>query len=36
MERFDLTKKLGDGAYGSVFKATNLKTGEIVAIKKMK
>ena len=36
MERFNITKTLGDGAFGSVVKAENLKTGEVVAIKIMK
>ena len=27
---------MGDGTYGSVVKAVNKKTGEVVAIKKMK
>jgi protein kinase len=27
---------LGDGAFGTVYKAVNSKTGEVVAIKKMK
>jgi len=27
---------LGDGAYGEVFKARDLQTGKIVALKKMK
>lgn len=27
---------MGDGAFGTVYKATNIKTGEVVAIKKMK
>ncbi|PSC74122.1 CMGC RCK MAK kinase [Micractinium conductrix] len=36
MQRYRVTKQLGDGTYGSVFKATNRQTGEVVAIKKMK
>eukprot|EP00501_MAST-03F_sp_TOSAG23-6_P001486 GSMAST32.ASY1.ANO1.1545.1 assembled CDS len=36
MNRYKVTKKLGDGAYGSVLKAVNHQTGEVVAIKKMK
>lgn len=36
MNRYSLTKKLGDGTYGSVLKAANRQTGEQVAIKKMK
>jgi len=36
MDRFKIHKTIGDGAYGVVFKATTVKTGEIVAIKKMK
>lgn len=31
-----MIKQLGDGTYGSVWKATNRQTNEIVAIKKMK
>ncbi len=27
---------MGDGAFGTVYKASNIKTGEVVAIKKMK
>lgn len=36
MNRYALTKKLGDGTYGSVLKAVNRQTGEEVAVKKMK
>ena len=36
MERYKTLKIVGDGAYGSVYKALNKTTGEIVAIKKMK
>ena len=36
MERYTILKQVGDGAYGSVFKALNKTTGEIVAIKLMK
>nr|CCA25337.1 mitogen activated protein kinase 7 putative [Albugo laibachii Nc14] len=36
MNRYKLTKQLGDGTYGSVTKAVNRQTGEVVAIKKMK
>ena len=36
MDRYKIIKTLGDGTYGSVVKATNTKTGEVVAIKKMK
>ena len=36
MNRYKVTKQLGDGTYGSVLKAVNRSTGEIVAIKKMK
>ena len=36
MNRYTLTKKLGDGTYGSVVKAVNRQTGEDVAVKKMK
>ena len=36
MNRYKITKQLGDGTYGSVLKAVNRQSGEIVAIKKMK
>ncbi|XP_043710764.1 serine/threonine-protein kinase MHK-like isoform X2 [Telopea speciosissima] len=36
MERYKLMKELGDGTCGSVYKALNLETNEIVAVKKMK
>ena len=36
MERYKIIKIIGDGAYGSVYKAVNKSTGEVVAIKKMK
>jgi len=36
MENYRIHKVLGDGSFGTVYKATNNKTGEIVAIKKMK
>lgn len=36
MQRYRISKQLGDGTYGSVFKAVNRQTGEVVAIKKMK
>ena len=36
MQRYKVTKKLGDGTYGSVFQAINKQTGEVVAVKKMK
>ena len=36
MEKYNQLKTIGDGTYGSVIKAMNRRTGEIVAIKKMK
>jgi len=36
MNRYKTIKPLGDGTYGSVVKAVNRSTGEIVAIKRMK
>ena len=34
MDKYSTIKVIGDGTYGSVIKAINKKTGEIVAIKK--
>lgn len=36
MNRYKVVKQLGDGTYGSVWKAINRQTNEVVAIKKMK
>jgi len=36
MERYKVLKNVGDGTFGSVTKAVNRSTGEVVAIKKMK
>eukprot|EP00252_Welwitschia_mirabilis_P007628 TRINITY_DN191_c0_g1_i2.p1 TRINITY_DN191_c0_g1~~TRINITY_DN191_c0_g1_i2.p1 ORF type:complete len:459 (+),score=79.43 TRINITY_DN191_c0_g1_i2:1057-2433(+) len=36
MERYKMIKQLGDGTYGTVWKAMNIQTHEIVAIKRMK
>ncbi len=36
MDKYKVTKTLGDGTYGSVAQATNTQNGELVAIKKMK
>ena len=36
MNRYQITKQLGDGTYGSVLKGCNRQTNEIIAIKKMK
>ena len=30
MNRYQVTKQLGDGTYGSVLKAVNRQTGEVV------
>ncbi|EGR34227.1 protein kinase domain protein [Ichthyophthirius multifiliis] len=36
MEKYNIIQNLGDGTYGQVYKAQNIKTGEYVAIKKLK
>jgi serine/threonine protein kinase len=36
MDKYEILETLGDGAFGSVMKASNKETGEFVAIKKMK
>jgi protein kinase len=36
MCRYKVTRQLGDGTYGTVWKAVSRATGETVAIKKMK
>jgi len=34
LDKFDIIKELGEGAYGIVWKATDKATGEVVALKK--
>jgi male germ cell-associated kinase len=36
MEKYKLGNKLGDGSFGTVSKALNEQTGQLVAIKRMK
>ncbi|KAK9914057.1 hypothetical protein M0R45_037855 [Rubus argutus] len=36
MERYELIKEVGNGTFGTVWRAINKKTGEVVAIKKLK
>ncbi|GAA0138929.1 non-receptor serine/threonine protein kinase [Lithospermum erythrorhizon] len=36
MERYTIIKEVGNGTFGSVWRALNKQTGEVVAIKKMK
>ena len=34
MEKYKILERLGEGAFGKVYKALNKSTGEVVAIKK--
>lgn len=36
MERYKLEHKIGDGAFGSVFKGVHRSTGLVVAVKRLK
>lgn len=36
MERYEKTEKIGEGTYGTVYKAKNIQTGQYVALKKIK
>jgi len=36
MEKYKIGDLLGDGSFGSVYRAVNVNTGQVVAIKKMK
>ena len=36
LEKYQKKEKLGEGTYGVVYRAVNLETGEIVAIKKIR
>lgn len=36
MDKYTIIKEVGDGTFGSVWRAINKQTGEVVAIKKMK
>jgi protein kinase len=36
MERYTIIKEVGDGTFGSVWRAIHKGSGEVVAIKKMK
>ena len=35
LKKYSLTKKLGSGAYGHVWKVTDKKTGQVFALKKI-
>jgi serine/threonine protein kinase len=36
MDKYNIIKQVGDGSYGTVYKAVEKRTAKIVAIKKMK
>ena len=36
MDRYRVLNQIGDGAFGTVFKAINRSSGEVTAIKRMK
>jgi len=36
LNRYEILERLGEGAYGNVYKAKNKNTQEIVALKKFK
>lgn len=36
MDRYRVLNQIGDGAFGTVFKAVNRSSGEVAAIKRMK
>ena len=36
LEKYERLEKLGEGTYGVVYKARNIETGELVAIKKIR
>ena len=36
MDKFHIQKTIGDGTFGTVFLATEIKSGDTVAVKKMK
>lgn len=36
MDKYEIINQIGDGTFGSVVKAVSKKTGQLVAIKKMK
>ena len=36
MDNFQRIEKIGEGTYGVVYKAKNIKTGNIVALKKIR
>ena len=36
LEKYQRLEKLGEGTYGVVYKAQNMETGELVAIKKIR